>query len=103
GLVGRIDEAGRVEKDIDDIARHDAEQEEDDDRNPDQGHEHQSKAPHDIRKHLATPVDACFAKLDTGPAIRIPKIDETRWTSVAACSNLLVQPHVLIPIAVVGA
>src|SRR5207244_3320730 len=65
--------------------------------------EHQSKAPYDIRKHLATPVDAYFAKLDTGLAIRIPKIDESRWTGVVACSNLLVQPHVLITIAVVGA
>src|SRR5205085_11864209 len=77
--------------------------EEDDDRNAGQGHKKRSKAPHDIRKRLATPVDANFAEPDTGPAIRIPRTDETRWTSVVACSNLLVQPHVLITIAVVGA
>ena len=53
GLVGGIDEAGRVEQDVDDVAGHDAQQEEDDDRNPDQGHDHQGKAAHDIAKHAA--------------------------------------------------
>ena len=62
GLVGGIDEARGVEQNVDDVAGHDAEQEKDDDRNPDQGHEHQSKAPHDISKHLATPVGAHFRK-----------------------------------------
>ena len=52
GLVGGIDEARGVEQDVDDIAGHDAQQHEDDDRDPEQGHEHQSKAPHDISKHL---------------------------------------------------
>jgi hypothetical protein len=56
-------------RNVDDIAGHDAEQKEDDDRNPDQGHEHQSKAPHDISKHLATPVGAYSANLDTALAI----------------------------------
>ena len=66
GLVGRIDIAGGVEQDVDDVAGHDAQQHEDDDRDPDQGHEHQSKAPHDIGKHSAIPL-AVF--LD-GPAGR---------------------------------
>jgi hypothetical protein len=51
GLVGGIDEAGSVEQDVDDIAGHDPQQEKDDDRNPEQGHEHQTEAPHDISKH----------------------------------------------------
>ena len=85
GLVGGIDEAGGVEQDIDDIAGHDAEQEEDDDRNPDQGHEHQSKAPHDISKHLGY---SCW--LAGLPVIR-------------GGADLLVQPHVLVTIAVIGA
>ena len=55
GLLGRIDEAGGVEQDVDDVAGHYAQQHKDDDRDPDQGHEHQSKAPHDISKHLALP------------------------------------------------
>ena len=53
GLVGGIDEARRVEQDVDDVAGHDAQQEEDDDRNPEQGHDHQAKAAHDIAKHVA--------------------------------------------------
>ena len=52
-LVGGIDEARRVEQDVDDVAGHDAQQEEDDDRNPEQGHEHQGQAAHDIAKHAA--------------------------------------------------
>src|SRR5439155_26342180 len=52
GLVGGIDEAGGVEQDVDDIAGYDAQQHEDDDRDPDQGHEHKGKASHDISKHL---------------------------------------------------
>ena len=53
GLVGGIDEAGGVEQDVDDVAGDDAQQHEDDDRDPDQGHEHQGEASHDISKHLA--------------------------------------------------
>ena len=53
GLVGRVDIAGGGEQDVDDIAGHDAQQHEDDDRDPEQGHEHQYEAPHDIGKHLA--------------------------------------------------
>ena len=52
GLVGGIDEAGGVEQDVDDVAGNDAQQEEDDDRYPEQGHEHQAKAAHDIAKHV---------------------------------------------------
>jgi len=55
GLVGGIDEARRVEQDIDDVAGDDAQQHEDDDRDPDQGHEHQEEASHDISKHLRSP------------------------------------------------
>jgi hypothetical protein len=51
GLVGRIDEARRIEQDIDDIAGHDAQQAEDDDRDSDQRHEHQGETPHDISQH----------------------------------------------------
>ena len=65
GLVGGVDIAGRGKQDIDDVAGHDAQQEEDDDRNPDQRHQHQGKAPHDISKHLAPPVDR-LAKLRQG-------------------------------------
>ena len=53
GLVGRVDIAGGIEQDVDDVTGHDAQQHEDDDRDPDQGHEHQGEAPHDISKHPA--------------------------------------------------
>src|SRR4029079_2928241 len=46
--------AGGIEQDVDDVAGNDAQQHEDDDRDPDQGHEHQGEASHDISKHLAT-------------------------------------------------
>jgi hypothetical protein len=51
-LVGGIDEACGVEQDIDDVAGDDAQQHENDDRDPDQGHEHQYEASHDVSKHL---------------------------------------------------
>jgi hypothetical protein len=51
-LVGGIDEARGIEQDVDDIAGHDAQQEEDDDRDPEQGNEHQPEAAHDIGKHV---------------------------------------------------
>src|SRR6185369_5949996 len=54
GLVGGIDESGGIEQDVDDVAGNDAQQHEDNDRDPDQGHEHQGEASHDISKHLAT-------------------------------------------------
>ena len=38
GLVGGVDIAGGVEQDVDDVAGHDAQQHEDDDRDPEQGH-----------------------------------------------------------------
>ena len=53
GLVGGIDEARRIEQDVDDIAGHDAQQEEDDDRDPDQGQDHQEQPAHDIAEHVA--------------------------------------------------
>ncbi len=52
GLVGGIDETGGVEQDVDDVAGHDPQQDEDDDRYPEQGHQHQAKAAHDIAKHV---------------------------------------------------
>ena len=57
-LVGRVDISRGGEQDVDDIAGHDAQQHKDDDRDPEQGHEHQDEAPHDISKHLAAPVGA---------------------------------------------
>ena len=54
-LVGGIDIAGGVKQDIDDVAGHDTQQHEDDDRDPEQGHEHQGDAPHDIGKHRTAP------------------------------------------------
>jgi hypothetical protein len=51
GLVGLVDESGGVKQDVDDIAGHDAQQHKDDDRDPEQGHQHQYEAPHDIGKH----------------------------------------------------
>src|SRR4029078_11993864 len=53
GLVGGINESGGVQQDVDDVAGHAAQQHEDDDRDPGEGHEHQGKASHDISKHLA--------------------------------------------------
>jgi hypothetical protein len=47
------DPARRGEQDVDDVAGHDAQQHEDDDRDPEQAHEHQNEAPHDMSKHLA--------------------------------------------------
>ena len=54
-LVGRIDIARGIKQDIDDVARHDTQQHKDDDRDPEQGHEHQHDAPHDISKHRTAP------------------------------------------------
>ncbi len=56
GLVGGIDHAGGIEQDVDDVAGHDAQQDEDDDRDPDQGQEHQGEAAHDIGKHRLLPI-----------------------------------------------
>ena len=50
-LVGRIDISRRVEQDIDDVTRNDAQQHKDDDRDPEQGHQHKHKATDDITKH----------------------------------------------------
>ena len=57
GLVGGIDEARGIEQDVDDVAGHDAQQHEDDDRDPEQGQQHQGEASHEISKHLASPLD----------------------------------------------
>src|SRR3981081_4466021 len=85
-LIGRIDESRGVEQDVDDIARYDAPQHKDDDRDPEQGQEHQCKAPHDISKHLiTTPLNRRGAYTRARPP------------------TLFVQPHVFVAIAVVGA
>src|SRR5262249_42756077 len=54
-LVGGIDEARGGEQDVDDIAGHPPQRHENDDGDPEQGHEHQSEASHEISKHLASP------------------------------------------------
>jgi hypothetical protein len=62
GFVGRVDISGGGKQDVDNIARDDAQQEKDDDRDPEQGHEHQCEAPYDISKHLAAPVSVHSVK-----------------------------------------
>src|SRR6266852_1233167 len=79
GLVGRVDISGGGKQDVDDIAGYDPQQHKDDDRDPEQGHEHQYEAPHDIGKQLAAPVGAYSAKVDTGFAIGIRASYQAGW------------------------
>ena len=51
GLFLRVDETGGVEQDVGDIAGHQAQQDEDDDRHADQCHNHQQQAAYDIGGH----------------------------------------------------
>ena len=48
GLLGRIDQAGGVEQDVGDVAGNQAEQRENDHRDPEQRQEHEREAPHQI-------------------------------------------------------
>src|SRR5882672_4984474 len=79
GFVGRVDISGGGKQDVDNIARDDAQQEKDDDRDPEQGHEHQCEAPYDISKHLAAPVSVHSAKVDTGCAIGARASHQAGW------------------------
>src|SRR6266853_3375926 len=71
--------SGGGKQDVDNIARDDAQQEKDDDRDPEQGHEHQCEAPYDISKHLAAPVSVHSAKVDTGCAIGARASHQAGW------------------------
>ena len=57
GLVRRIDHAGGIEQDVDDVAGHDAQQHEDDHRDPEQGQEHQQEAPDQIGTPMPPPIN----------------------------------------------
>src|SRR5882672_3354423 len=105
GFVGRVDVSGSGKQDVDNIARDDAQQEKDDDRDPEQGHEHQCEAPYDISKHLVAPVSVHSAKVDTGCAIGARASHQAGCEAYPGlwCSRLLIQPHILVAIAVIRA
>jgi hypothetical protein len=50
-LVGRIDQAGGIEQDVGDVARHDAQQHEDRHRHAEQREHHQQQTLHDVGGH----------------------------------------------------
>ena len=51
GLVGRIDHPGGGEQDVGDVARHEAEQHEDQHRDAEQREQHQEQATDDVGGH----------------------------------------------------
>jgi hypothetical protein len=79
GLIGGIDETRGVEQDVDDVAGNDAQQHKNDNRDPEQGHEHQGEAPHDISKHLVIPVGVYSAKVRTGLRSEYAQLIKPGW------------------------
>ena len=55
GLFGRVDKACRIEQDIGDVARREAQHQKNDHRYPEQCQEHQAETPHQIGSHVLLP------------------------------------------------